>query len=299
MAKSRPVFQLSPPFTMSAETDETTQPEGVQEKRQRQPSRKALQNMIQSTTVELSRRAKALRSEVENVYTALRGNTATVDESALQALTQKYKEILTELECLYAQDKWGDISAEAETVRQAGFANLEEARTALNKAKSQCYEDDRVSRKSQHSSRVSSSRSSRSSTRAKALAEAAAANKQAEYDRIIAEKQHLRRQQEATYERDMALLAADKLAAVADAKLAAIENCIQEEERSQSHAPSRKDVSEDARHRTEKWVDAQNSTNPLDTTLPEASHTPNPEKRLDEDTTLPFDGVTPLRSRPQ
>ena len=299
MAKSRPVLQLSPPFTMSAEKDEITQPKGVQEKRQRQPSRKALQNMIQSTTVELSRQAKALRSEVENVYTALRGNTATVDESALQVLTQKYKEILTELECLYAQDKWGDTSAEAETVRQAGFANLEEARTALNKAKSQCYEDDRASRKSQYSSRVSSSRSSRSSARAKALAEAAAANKQAEYDRIIAEKQHLRKQQEATYERDMALLAADKLAAVADAKLAAIENCIQEEERSQSHAPSRKDVSEDARHRTEKWVDAQNSTNPPDTTLPEASHTPNPEKRLDEDTTLPFDGVTPLRSRPQ
>lgn len=125
MAKSRPVLQLSPPFTMSAEKDEITQPKGVQEKRQRQPSRKALQNMIQSTTVELSRRAKALRSEVENVYTALRGNTATVDESALQVLTQKYKEILTELECLYAQDKWGDTSAEAETVRQAGFANLE------------------------------------------------------------------------------------------------------------------------------------------------------------------------------
>lgn len=87
-----------------------------------------------------------------------------------------------------------------------------------------------MSRKSRHLSCVSSSHSSSSSTRAKALAEAAAANKQAEYDRVIAEKQHLRRRQEAAYERDMALLAADKLAAVADAKLAAIENCIQEEE---------------------------------------------------------------------
>ena len=96
----------------------------------------------------------------------------------------------------------------------------------------------------------------------------------------------------------MALLAADKLSAVADAKLAAIENCIQEKERSQSHAPARKDVSEDARHRTEKWVDAQNSTNPLNATLSEASHIPNSEKRLDGDTTLPIDGVTPLHSTP-
>ena len=239
MAKPRPVLQLSPPFATSADINEITQPEGIKGKRQRQPSRKALQNAIQNTTVELSRRAEALRSEIDNVYTALRGDTATVDESALRFLTQKYQEILTELECLYAQDKWGDTSAEAETVRQAGLANLEHARSALNKAKPQCNEDDRVSRKSRHSSRVSSSRSSSSSKRAKALAEAAAANKQAEYDRIIAEKQHLRRQQEAAFERDIALLAADKLAAVADAKLAAIENSIQEEERSQSHAPSR------------------------------------------------------------
>ena len=294
----RPVLQLSPPFATSADVNEITQPEGIKGKRQRQPSRKALQNAIQNTTVKLSRRAEALRSEIDNVYTALRGDTATVDESALRFLTQKYQEILTELECLYAQDKWGDTSAEAETVRQAGLANLEHARSALNKAKPQCNEDDRVSRKSRHSSRVSSSRSSSSSKRAKALAEAAAANKQAEYDRIIAEKQHLRRQQEAAFERDIALLAADKLAAVADAKLAAIENSIQEEERSQSHAPSRKDVSEHARHRTEKWVDAQNSTNPLNAMLPEVSHTPNSEKRLDGDTTLPIDGGTPLHSTP-
>ena len=137
MAKSRPVLQLSPPFTMSADINEITQPEGIKEKRQRQPSRKALQNVIQSTTVELSRQAKSLRSEVDNVYTALRGDTATVDESALRVLTQKYQEILTELECLYSQDKWEDTSAETEIVRQAGLVNLEDARSALSKAKPQ------------------------------------------------------------------------------------------------------------------------------------------------------------------
>lgn len=128
MAKSRAVLQLSPLFAASADINEITQPEGIKGKRQRQLSRKALQNEILSTTVELSRRAEALRREIDNVYTALRGDTATVDESALRVLTQKNQEILTELECLYAQDKWGDTSAEAETVRQAGLANLEQSR---------------------------------------------------------------------------------------------------------------------------------------------------------------------------
>ena len=130
-------------------------------------------------------------------------------------------------------------------MRKFGQSNLEYARTALSKVKSVQFhdqlEDDFTSRKSRLSSSTSSSRSLASSATTKALAEAAAAKKQAEYDRIMAEKELERRQREAEeerlreerrakYDRDMAVLAAEKLAAIADAKLTAIERSMEEEE---------------------------------------------------------------------
>ncbi|KAJ7365156.1 hypothetical protein OS493_007805 [Desmophyllum pertusum] len=109
--------QASPPFTVSANVDpkEVTQSElGAPEKRQRQHSRKALQSAIQNTTAELSRQAKALRNAADNVYTAIQERSTVVDESTLLVPTRKYKEILNDLEGLYAQDKWGDALDEAE-----------------------------------------------------------------------------------------------------------------------------------------------------------------------------------------
>ena len=173
-------------------------------------------------------------------------------------------------------------------------------------------EEDRASRKSRHLSRASSLYSSASSVRAKALAEAAAAKKQAEYDRIMAEKELERRQREAEeerlregrrakYDRDMALLAAEKLTAVADAKLDVIEKSMEEEER--SYAPFRKDMYGNAQRRTQEWVDAQENTEPVadiqSVTPPEVTDTPNLEKRLNEDNTTPVIDPTPLHSVPK
>lgn len=73
------------------------------------------------------------------------------------------------------------------------------------------------------------------------MAEAAAARQQAEYDRLIAEKENQCRQQEAEeelrheqtksqHDLDMAILTANKMQAIADAKLKAIELSIREEE---------------------------------------------------------------------
>ena len=268
--------QVSPPFAVSANSNprETTPSEfGVSEKRQRNPSRKALQSAVQNTTAELSRQAKALRRAADSVYASLR-EKSLVDETKLHSPAKKYEKILNELEGLYAQDKWGDTRDEAEIIRQSSRVDLEYARTVLNKARATQFkepeEEDRASRRSRCSSRVSSSRTSSSTIRTKALAEAAVARKQAEYDRLMVEKEHerrqceaeenqLREQRRARHDRDMAILAADKVAAVAEAKLAAIERLIKEEEK--SYTLSRNKVSENASHRTQQWVNAQEIAN--------------------------------------
>ena len=278
---------------------------------------KALQNAVQNTTAELSRQAKALRRAADSVYASLR-KKSPVDEAKLHSPPKKHEKILNELEGLYAQDKWGDTLDDAEIIRQSSRVDLEYARTVLNKASiKEPEEEDRASRRSRCSSRVSSSRTSSSTIRTKALAEAAVARKQAECDRLMVEKEHERRQREAEenrlreqrraqHDRDMAILAADKVAAVAEAKLAAIERLIKEEEK--SYTLSRNDVSENARHRTQQWVNAQEIANRTKestvadrqhVTPPEVTDTPNPEKRLDGDTTTPIDTPTALCTVPQ
>ena len=75
----------------------------------------------------------------------------------------------------------------------------------------------------------------------RALAEATAARESAEYERVIVEKKHPRREREAEierkhqrerarYEKDLAILAANRKVAVANATLKAIEHAIEEEE---------------------------------------------------------------------
>ena len=84
---------------------------------------------------------------------------------------------------------------------------------------------------------VMSRASSGSAARIQALAEAAAAKREAEYDLLMADMENERRQVEAQeemdraaakaqHDRNMAVLAAKKLTAVAEAKLHAIEQSI-------------------------------------------------------------------------
>ena len=109
--------QVSPPVTASAD-------KRSHGKQQRNPSRKALQSAIQDTTAELSRPAKALRTATDNVYMALRERTGVIDESTLHVPRQKYKEILTELEGLYAKDKWGDTLSDFQRVHQSSQSRV-------------------------------------------------------------------------------------------------------------------------------------------------------------------------------
>ena len=98
----------------------------------------------------------------------------------------------------------------------------------------------------------------------KALAEAAAAKKQAEYERLMAEKEKERRQSEAEekrrrqqqraqYDRDMAILAANKVEAVAKARLEAVEESIRQEEEARFDLPEGSEPT-DTRQRIQTWV---------------------------------------------
>lgn len=59
-------------------------------------------------------------------------------------------------------------------------------------------------------------------------------------------------------DRDMAILAVEKLTAVADVKINATEKSMEGEEKSNSF--SRRDMNENAKRRTQEWVDAQENT---------------------------------------
>ena len=98
----------------------------------------------------------------------------------------------------------------------------------------------------------------------KALAEAAAARENAQFERLIAEKEHAHKEREAEIERkrqqertehkkELLILAANRKVAVVDAKLKAIERVIEEEEKE-----SKDEISEmpklKSEVRTEDWV---------------------------------------------
>ena len=124
----------------------------------------------------------------------------------------------------------------------------------------------------------------------KALAEAAAARENAQFEPLIAEKEHAhkerqaeierKRQQEHTeHEKELSILATNREVAVADAKLKAIERVIEEEENE-----SKDEISEmpklKSKVRTEDWVrtnfTVQNT--PQETEVTHQSHQNRPRQ---------------------
>ena len=142
---------------------------------------------------------------------------------------------------------------------------------------------DSASQSSRKHSRTRSTLSSRASTsssaaRRKALAEAAAARQEAEYDRLLAEKERerieveaeeerKRQSQRARFECDKAVLTANKKLAIAEAKLKAIEQSIEEEdEKATMVTIPGLDNSIDTQEITRAWINAQGTMETLDRT---------------------------------
>ena len=104
----------------------------------------------------------------------------------------------------------------------------------------------------------------------KALAEAAAAKQEAEFDRLLAKKERERMEMEAEEERkrqshlakfmhDKAVLAANKKAAIAEAKLKAIEQAIEDEGDEKITLVTIPGLTNpvDAKGQTQAWINAQ------------------------------------------
>ena len=111
------------------------------------------------------------------------------------------------------------------------------------------------------------------------MAEAATAKQEAEFDKLLAEKEFEREEMEAEEERkrqfqrakfecDKAVLTARKKAAIAEAKLKAIEQAIEEEgKEEQGTLTSISYLYEpvDTKQQTQAWVNAQRAQEPRDT----------------------------------
>lgn len=191
-------------------------------------------------------------------------NKKHVDE--LTKLTDEYGVIASELNCLFEQDKYRVFKEEADWFKQEQTAS--EAYKMIKELK--ISQSDRRSEAPSWRSKSSSHRSRRSSsstssyTRLNALAEAAAAQENAKYERVMAAKEHDCRQRELEHAKEMAILIADKKAAIANAKLKAIEEALQEEESAERvNLPETPDMR--VEERTSDWV---NSVLSHENTLP-------------------------------
>ena len=200
------------------------------EGRQRTLSRKALQNAIRAKQEQSSDVFKNIKEIIRIVE-----DPSGCEESYfsdLEAAVEKYRRIVEELSDLYKQDKYNEYAEEAKLTVENSNLNyaLMWSRIIKNRVSDKLLETS--SRRSQVLSRASrrskpqSSISTSSSAKLRALSEAAAAKKSAEFERAIAERELERSQREAEYAREIAILKADQKLAVANAKLEAIEEAL-------------------------------------------------------------------------
>ncbi|CAB4024922.1 Hypothetical predicted protein [Paramuricea clavata] len=203
----------------------------------------------------------------------------------LMQVTNEYELITYELKCLFEQDNYGDFKEEAEQTVSQAHSMIKKAKTNQSDRRSEA--PSRRSRSHSHHSRRSSSSTS-SYTRLNALAEAAAARESAEYERVMTRKEHDCRQRELEHAKEMAILIADKKVAIANAKLKAIEEALQEEELGERvNIPEIPEMG--VEERTDDWV---NSVVSQENALPGTN--PSPFVNVPYDPTVPHNPTTNL-----
>ena len=249
------------------------------EKRTRTFTQKGYQNSLINNTKIFNKQAAVLQKAIDAVFKAINENSFL--KEALELLEKEKCEFelaVVNMETLIAQDKWGESIDAKQTVQKLKESFLQAAECAVQEATKKLGTEDNISArtssvKSKHSRVSEQTRSSRSSLRSErrlALAEAAAAKEQAEYDMMLARLENDRKQREAQveleraaakaqHEYDMAILAAKRQEAVAQARLGVIEQSIvQEENDSESLSTKISWKSNDASwKRTKAWVKGQ------------------------------------------
>ena len=190
-----------------------------------------------------------------------------------------YESTVHDFESLFMQDRWGDFTATADSVRRRcktlidlGLSAIRKALNKLDKTGLRLKETTSLYSEHLKSSKRSQSNESRSCNtdtrlaRAKAFTELAATKEQAEFDLLIAKKERVRKEREAKdelrrltkkakHDHDIAVLKAKKLAAVANAKLGAIEQAVRVEDLAMTSPLNNKH--EDSKERTWTWLGDQ------------------------------------------
>ena len=130
------------------------------------------------------------------------------------------------------------------------------------------------------------SKASSTITRLQALADAKAANEEAQYTRLIAQKElerrtcdaeaeRIRQRERAQFETEIAILGADKKAAIANPKLKVFEDALLEEEsEKEPKLPEFKVPKIKAEERTSQWVHSSSMHGP-----PPPGSSPHPERK--------------------
>ena len=222
-----------------------TKETGVRSRRAVKLTPKALQNAVEEKQKEIMKSRKRLLSVMKLVEELSEESEIETVARDLAVASEEFGKLLRDLLDLYEQDSHGDHVGEAQLDEENHI--LERALLLVDKLKN------RISRQSSKllelrsvSSRRSSRRSSASKTsstiaRLQALADAKAAKEEAQYTRLIAQKElerrtrdaeaeRIRQQEIAQFESEIAILGADKKAAIANAKLKVFEDALLKED---------------------------------------------------------------------
>ena len=208
-------------------------------------SRKALENETDQKRRELDVLHKMLKDVMRSTEELNKESDLGRILRDLEGVSEEFTIKLQELMSLYEQDKhsyFGDV----EVLLEEEGLTLDRAIKLIQEIKGRQSDklletSSRSSRRSRRSKSSVGSSTTSSAARMRALAEAAAAREGAEFERMIAEKEHVRRKREAEIERtreqeraehekELAIITANKKVAIADAKLRAIEQALDTEQ---------------------------------------------------------------------
>ena len=250
---------------------------GARSKRQTRPTQKALQSAVELKRRQTHRSRKRLLSVMQSEEGLSDDSHIDTVARDLTLASEEFGRLLQELIGLYEQDSRGNyleeaqLSEENETLNRA-LLLLDSLKNRITRQSNKLLETRSVCsrRSSRHSS---ASKTSSTTARLQALAEAKAAREEAQYTRLIAQKelerrtreaeaQKIRQQEIAQFEKEIAILGADKKAAMANAKLKVFEEALLEEEHEKDFELPELEVPKiKAEERTSQWV----HSNPLPT----------------------------------
>ena len=214
-------------------------------KRKIQLTPKALQNAIEDKWRDILRSRRKLLTVMRSAEEARDDSDINTKAGDLTGATEEFGSLLQGLLSLYEQDLYGELIDGAQLKEENEI--LKRALLLIDSLKSRIVrQSDELSEtpsvvRSRHSSRRSlASSTSSSAARLQALADARAASQEAQYARLIAEKElerrtrdaeaeRIREQERVQFEKEMAILGADKRAAIANAKLKVFEDAFLEE----------------------------------------------------------------------